>query len=135
MLVMRLSKSMKNGLLPILNAGQRRKRDEEEGGTRRKERQGGRSDEASKKHSVTADHDALWLLYPFFSSFLIELSEDWKNGAFLLAMVTRNSRPRHHPSPRMISPFPTPRIVKPAQVYVKNVEDSELLITAVDSVM
>ena len=43
------SKSMKNGLLRILNdldsAGLGRKRDEKEGGTRRKEGRGGRMDE------------------------------------------------------------------------------------------
>ena len=42
------SKSMKNGLLRILNdldsAGRGEKRDEEEGGTRRKEGRGGRKD-------------------------------------------------------------------------------------------
>ena len=46
--VMLLSKSMKNGLLWILNdlesAGQGGSRDEEEGGTRRKEERGGRRD-------------------------------------------------------------------------------------------
>ena len=44
--VMLSSKSMKNGLLRILNdldsAGRGKKRDEEEGGTRRKEGRGGR---------------------------------------------------------------------------------------------
>ena len=47
--VMLSSKSMKNGLLRILNdfvsAGRGKKRDEEEGGTRRKEGRGGRGDE------------------------------------------------------------------------------------------
>ena len=47
------SKSMKSGLLRILNdsdsAGRGRKRDEEEGGTRRKERRGGRSDKEYEK--------------------------------------------------------------------------------------
>ena len=47
--VMLSSKSMKNGLLRILNdldsAGQRGRRDEEEGGTRRKEEGGGRRNE------------------------------------------------------------------------------------------
>ena len=51
--VMLLSKSMKNGLLWILNdlvrAGRGRRRDEEEGGTRKKEGQGGRRDEESEK--------------------------------------------------------------------------------------
>ena len=46
--VMLLSKSMKNGLLRILNdldsAGRGKKRDEEEGGTRRKKGRGGRRD-------------------------------------------------------------------------------------------
>ena len=46
---MLLSKSMKNGLLWILNdldsAGRGRKRNEEEGGTRTKEGRGGRMDE------------------------------------------------------------------------------------------
>ena len=47
--VMLSSKSMKNGLLRILNdldsAGRGGRRDEEEGGTRRKEEQGGRRNE------------------------------------------------------------------------------------------
>ena len=47
--VMLSSKSMKNGLLRILNdldsAGRGKKRDEEEGGMRRKEGRGGRRDE------------------------------------------------------------------------------------------
>ena len=47
--VMLSSKSMKNGLLRILNvidnAGRGKKRDEEEGGTRRKEGRRGRRDE------------------------------------------------------------------------------------------
>ena len=48
-LVMLSSKSMKNGLLRILNdldsAGRGKKRDEEEGGTRRKEGRGGKRNE------------------------------------------------------------------------------------------
>ena len=48
------SKSMKNGLLRILNnldsVGQGNKRDEEEGGTARKEGRGGRRDEKSDKN-------------------------------------------------------------------------------------
>ena len=51
--VMLSSKSMKNGLLWILNdldsAGRGKKKDEEEGGTKRKEGQGGRMDEESKR--------------------------------------------------------------------------------------
>ena len=47
--LMLLSKSMKNGLLRILNdldrAGRGGRRDEEEGGTRRKEERGGRRNE------------------------------------------------------------------------------------------
>ena len=50
--VMLSSKSMKNGLLRILNdldsAGRGGRRDEEEGGTRRKEERGGRRDERNK---------------------------------------------------------------------------------------
>ena len=51
--VMLSSKSMKNGLLRILNdldsAGQGKKRDKKEGGTRRKEGRGGRKNKESKK--------------------------------------------------------------------------------------
>ena len=48
------SKSMKNGLLRILNdsdsSGRGRKRDKEEKGTRRKDGRGERSDEASERN-------------------------------------------------------------------------------------
>merc|ERR1712237_71361 len=60
--VMLSSKSMKNGLLRILNdldsAGRGKKRDKEEGGARRKEGQGGRMDRRKEGRGGRTDEES-----------------------------------------------------------------------------